>query len=265
MAYKTVSQAIESSTYETNTGATVEKYKSQVSHVSGAVSRALSEVAQIASDAIVLALDTKWLAVGLTKPAVSGEPKIGTRRYEREYLYSVRLGDYYLPVSQNFSLRAKKRLNVSSLVDGVDIIQQTRKEAKTIDCSIRVTLRNNQPNLTVVSEEKRVSAVAQSSPEDYDETNGRAEFHDLSEQSTEMSEALTTFAQMLEELYEQDAVFKVENQMINDVFGVNYAIISEYTFRPKVGYGTFEFNFTLTEVSYGEDVITLNVNTIGGK
>lgn len=262
MAYKTVSQAIESSTYETNGGATVEKYKSRASHVSGAVSRALSEVAQVASDAIVLALDAKWLAVGLTKPAVSGEPKIGTRRYEREYLYSVRLGDYYLPVSQNFSLRAKKRLNISSLVDGVDIIQQTRKEAKTIDCSIRVTLRNNQPNLTVISEEKRVSAIADSALDEFDE---RAEFHEDMEQSTELSESLTTFAQMLEELYEQDAVFKIENQMINDVFGVNYAIISEYTFRPKVGYGTFEFNFTLTEVSYGENVITLNVNTIGGK
>ena len=56
-------------------------------------------------------------------------------RYDYTKLYSLQIGDYFMPMSQTFSVKARKRLNVSALVDGPDIIQQTRKEAKTINCT----------------------------------------------------------------------------------------------------------------------------------
>jgi hypothetical protein len=143
-----------------------------------------------------------------------------------------------MPMSQSFTLRAKKRLNVSSLVDGIDIIQQTRKEAKTIDCQLRITLRENQPNLEV--QNSTVTA------------------------REDMVRSLTVFSRMLQELYENDAVFKIENQVINDTFGVSYAIISEYEFRPKLRSNIFDFNLSLTEVKYGDNVITFDVRTLGG-
>lgn len=272
MAYETISQAIEASTL-TDGGATVEKIRTQAGEVSEAVSRGASDIVQAMSDAIVLGLETKWATISLLKPAKTEHSQLAPvlsmydkqqegrtdsvefdkniqytkeveatsslpDRYERQNLCSLRLGDYWMPMSQSFTLRAKKRLNVSSLVDGIDIIQQTRKEAKTIDCQLRITLRENQPNLEVQN----------------DTVTARED----------MVRSLTVFSRMLQELYENDAVFKIENQVINDTFGVNYAIISEYEFRPKLRSNIFDFSLSLTEVKYGDNVITFDVRTLGG-
>ena len=115
---------------------------------------------------IVLSLSTAWIGIGMVHPAKTNDdtlaptPNLAKKRtkvstgeidrYDYSKLWSLQIGDYFMPLSQTFTLRAKKRLNVSSLVDGVDIIQQTRKEAKTIDCVLRLTLRSNQQNLQIM-------------------------------------------------------------------------------------------------------------------
>lgn len=221
---------------------------------SEAVSGAISDTAQAATNAIVLGLSTKWLAISAIKSVKNKANSIEAKRYDRENLFSLQLGDYYMPLSQTFNLRAKKRLNVCSLVDGVDIIQQTRHEAKMIDCSLRITLRKNQPNLEIVSEAQRLStfkgylpslssAVYTGEEDDFD---------------TDLIRSLETFAQFLSDLYEDDAVFAIDNQVINDVFGVQYAMISEYNFRPQVSRSTFQFDFTLTEVKITSDTLTVD-------
>ncbi|MBQ2032767.1 MAG: hypothetical protein IIU75_04880 [Rikenellaceae bacterium] len=262
----------------------------QVQYGSEAVSGAISDTAQAMSNGVVVSLSSAWLGISTFKPArtegakkpldnvsVSSvndlnkfgttndvrrgiDPQLGNQngnlgresatptaqRYERQHLYSLRLGEYFMPLSQTFNLRAKKRLNVCSLVDGVDIIQQTRHEAKTIDCSLRVTLRTNQPNLEVVSDTQRLA---------FDPYSGTAKPDDY---TTELVRSLETFAQFLSDLYEDDAVFAIDNQVINDVFGVQYAMISEYNFRPQVSRSTFQFDFTLTEVKITSDTLTVD-------
>lgn len=152
-----------------------------------------------------------------------------------------------MPLSQTFSLRAKKRLNVSSLVDGVDIIQQTRKEAKTIDCTLRLTLRNNQPNLQIMKTTE----------------SGGFSIEGVSNAVVNsVSAKVVELAQFLREFYDDDAVLRIRNKMINETFGVDYVFISEYKFTPKVGMGTFTFEFSLTEVKYGENVLTFNLREI---
>lgn len=177
--------------------------------------------------------------------------KNGIDRYDYTQLWSLQLGDYFMPVSQTFSLRAKKRLNVSSLVDGIDIIQQTRKEAKTVDCTLRLTLRNNQPNLMIARNTRAVDGEVW--------TYGFDEYVE-----TEVQESINNLASFLSEFYENDGVFIIKNKMINETFGINYVFISEYQFLPKVGMGTFEFKFSLTEVQYGDDVLTFDVREING-
>lgn len=164
-------------------------------------------------------------------------------RFDTKKLWSIQIGDYFLPLSQNYTLRAKKRLNVASLVDGIDIIQQTRKEAKTIDCSLRLTLRDNQPNLELVKAPNVSQNVALDTNEAY--------------------KAMRTFGDFLREFYESDAIFAINNSTINNTFGVSYVFISEYTFRPLVGKGTFQFDFALTEVAFGDDILTFDINEIG--
>lgn len=172
------------------------------------------------------------IIVELASLSVSKRTSSGIDRYDYTKLWSLQIGDYFMPLSQEFTLRAKKKLNVSSLVDGIDIIQQTRKDAKTIDCSMRFTLRDNNPNLTVVE-------------------FGRV--------TNEAKEAMNTFAKFLQEFYENDAVLEIKNETINNVFGVRHVIISEYKFTPRKGSKSFQFDFSLTEVIYGNDVLTFDV------
>lgn len=103
------------------------------------------------TDTIVLSLADAWIGLGLIRPASTegngwagliNRPawaklnvtatKTGEAipepidRFDYKKLWSLQIGDYFMPLSQTFQLRAKKRLNVSSLVDGIDIIQPTR-------------------------------------------------------------------------------------------------------------------------------------------
>ena len=227
---------------------------------------------------VVLALSTAWIGIGLVRPAKTNDDAIISipswakkqktesesvtvstgeiDRYDYSKLWSLQIGEYFMPLSQTFSLRAKKRLNVSSLVDGVDIIQQTRKEAKTIDCVLRLTLRDNQPNLQIVQGGSSSSNQSQEGDEFLDGST----VNETTPNSTPGK--VVELAQFLREFYDGDAVLQIRNKMINETFGVEYVFISEYKFTPKVGMGTFTFEFSLTEVKYGENVLTFNLREI---
>lgn len=193
----------------------------------------------IANNAVVLSLAKAWIGIGTFRPAStegkghmnpilpnhSNSRRKDIDRFDYNNLWSVQIGDYFMPLSQTFRLRAKKRLNVSSLVDGIDIIQQTRREAKTIECTLILTVRDNQNNLQIVEQGKREA---------------------------------TKLADFLRNFYDSDTVLKINNSEINDTFGVNYVFMSEYDFNPQVGKLTYVFNFTLTEVIYGDNVLTFD-------
>lgn len=207
-----------------------------------------------ASNAVILTLAKAWIGIGVIRPAKTDDAPIFEKpawlktkgtftqrsnsvditpsvdRYDYTGLWSMQIGEYFMPLSQTFSLRAKKRLNVSSLVDGVDIIQQTRKEAKTLDCTLKLTLRDNQDNLKIVKDSAQ---------------------HEVA-----------TLAQFLREFYDSDTVLAINNDMINNTFGVTHVFMSEYKFNPRVGAGTFTFDFSLTEVLYGENVLTFDLREV---
>lgn len=251
--------------------------------------QATSMLAAEMTNAVTLTLAATWLGISAVKPASTAKGGWGDivsnlsnekgriavqnnvqantydiDRYDTRKLWSVRIGDYFMPLSQTFTLRAKKRLNVSSLVDGIDIIQQTRKEAKTIDCSLRLTLRNNQPNLEIVKEGSRyVEPTFNVEDLSQAQTTDTLTFAVSSEQNAEAYKAMNTFGEFLQKFYEEDAIFEINNSTINDTFGVKYVFISEYTFRPRASAGTFQFDFSLTEVSFGDDVLTFDVREIG--
>jgi plasmid replication initiation protein len=133
-----------------------------------------------------------------------------------------------MPLSQTYSVRATKKLNISSLVDGIDIIQQTRKEAKTVDCTLKISVNGDQKNLQLVNENNKIKQLAE----------------------------------FLSELYEKDVVFNVDNETINDTLGVSWVIMSSYRFMPRAGSKLFTFEFSLTEVKFGDNVLTFDENQI---
>lgn len=209
---------------------------------------------QIAGQAVLLSLSKAWVAIGITKPATTDKyetetvhdsvayttyreqesttPDATKSRYDTSKMWSIKFGDYFLPLSQTYSVRARKRLNMSSLVDGIDILQQVRKEAKTIDCTLKISLRDTQPNLQFIKEDsKAVKEVAQ----------------------------LQAF---LEDLYEDDIVFQVDNETLNDTLGIDYVIMSDYKFMPRAGSQVFIFEFSLTEIKFGDNILTFDEKQI---
>lgn len=220
------------------------------------ISSTTQDVHTSVGNAVILSLSKAWIGIGLIRPAktnpddkffntpdwikkrlngTSDFETIESRtptvdRFDYTKLYSLQIGEYFMPLSQTFTLRAKKRLNTSSLVDGIDIIQQTRKESKTIDCVLRITLRDTQENLHIVEDDAQASIIQ--------------------------------LAQFLNEFYEADAVFEINNDFINNTFNVTHVFMSEYKFSPQVGRNSFTFEFSLTEIIYGENVLTFDLNQI---
>lgn len=254
-----------------------------------AVTKSVNEVVQVASDAVTLALDAKWIGLSTAnifkkkkedtsaqastdtqlKKLVEGKDVATQRvqfdRYDSAKMYSLQIGDYFMPMSQSFTLRAKKRLNISSLVDGVDIIQQTRKEAKTIDCTLRLTLRGNQPNLEMVQIDQqgkgRFAAEKYTESSGFDKQGSLVQDIEVIAQS-KPKEILDTLTAFLSKVYEKDVIVELKNDVITKTFGVSYGIISEYKFTPRHGSGTFIFEFTIVEVDYNANVLEVSKNEI---
>lgn len=211
-----------------------------------------SSVAQdmyaLAGKTVLLSLSKAWLGVGLIKPART--EKISTDstaskhaptaafseraetpeidRFDTSKMWSIRFGDYFMPLSQTYAVRASKKLNVSSLVDGIDIIQQTRKEAKSVDCTLKISVNTEHKNLNLASEDGKIKQLAE----------------------------------FLSELYEDDVVFNVDNETINDTLGIEWVIMSSFKFIPRAGQRTFTFEFSLTEVKFGDNVLTFDERQI---
>lgn len=222
-------------------------------NMGASLSRGVSDAAQEVSDVLTLAQRWIWIGKGGTSiakrdesddvkrdviPADINEPLLDRFDYER--MYSLKLDDYFMPVSQTYSLRARKTLNESNLVDGPTIIQQTRKQSKTIDCMLRISLLPEQTMLQPL-DGTRISAHA-----------GREE----------SVNAVAELGAMLERLYEDDTILLVSNKMINDTFKVRYAIMSEYRFEPRPGANTYTISFSLTEVKYEENAVTFDLREL---
>ena len=208
----------------------------------------IQDSVELAGKAVVLSLSKAWIGIGLINPATTeknpvklhggsvftrasygkavdehGTPTID--RFDTTKMWSIRFDDYFLPLSQTYTLEAQKKLNTSSLVDGIDIIQQTRKEAKTVDCNLRISINENVKALQIL---------------DY------------------ASHEVKTLSDFLYDLYDKNAVFRVQNSMLNNTFSLEYVIMTKYKFTPKAGSKVYSLDFSLMEVSYGDNVLTFD-------
>ncbi len=236
-----------------------DKYLYGVRNAGESVSRTIQEAQQVASDVLVLSQRYIWIARGgrsTTEVSNDGQqlPSVEPVRVESQVidrfdydrLWSLKLGDYFLPMSQTFTLRAKKTLNTSNIVDGPMIIQQTRKEAKTVDVTLRISLTPEQAALQILDATQIETMSTAVTP------NRRGD----------SVEAVADLARVLQDLYESDAVFAVRNATLNDTLGVQWAIMSEYRFEPRPGANTYTISFALTEVLYDDNVVTFDLREV---
>lgn len=144
-------------------------------------------------------------------------------------------GDYYAPLSLNFSVSAQKITDESQLVDGINIVQRVVKGPKVVSVSFNIQRREAQE-----VEDMSATTIRRRNARGGDPT------------------PVYKLTRFLDELYENDEVFAIENTVLNDEIGIGWAFIKSYRFSPMQGDTFGSINLVLQEVNIADPLLYTN-------
>lgn len=144
-------------------------------------------------------------------------------------------GDYYAPLSLNFSVSAQKITDESQLVDGINIVQRVAKGPKVVSVSFNIQRREAQE-----VEDMSATTIRRRNARGGDPT------------------PVYKLTRFLDELYENDEVFAIENTVLNDEIGIGWAFIKSYRFSPMPGDTFGSINLVLQEVNIADPLLYTN-------
>lgn len=144
-------------------------------------------------------------------------------------------GDYYAPLSLNFSVSAQKITDESQLVDGINIVQRVAKGPKVVSVSFNIQRRKAQE-----VEDMSATTIRRRNARGGDPT------------------PVYKLTRFLDELYENDEVFAIENTVLNDEIGIGWAFIKSYRFSPMQGDTFGSINLVLQEVNIADPLLYTN-------
>lgn len=144
-------------------------------------------------------------------------------------------GDYYAPLSLNFSVSAQKITDGSQLVDGINIVQRVAKGPKVVSVSFNIQRREAQEveDISATTIRRRNARGGDPTP-------------------------VYKLTRFLDELYENDEVFAIENTVLNDEIGIGWAFIKSYRFSPMQGDTFGSINLVLQEVNIADPLLYTN-------
>lgn len=144
-------------------------------------------------------------------------------------------GDYYAPLSLNFSVSAQKITDESQLVDGINIVQRVAKGPKVVSVSFNIQRREAQEveYMSATTIRRRNARGGDPTP-------------------------VYKLTRFLDELYENDEVFAIENTVLNDEIGIGWAFIKSYRFSPMQGDTFGSINLVLQEVNIADPLLYTN-------
>lgn len=142
-------------------------------------------------------------------------------------------GDYYAPLSLNFSVSAQKITDESQLVDGINIVQRVAKGPKVVSVSFNIQRREAQEVMSATTIRRRNARGGDPTP-------------------------VYKLTRFLDELYENDEVFAIENTVLNDEIGIGWAFIKSYRFSPMQGDTFGSINLVLQEVNIADPLLYTN-------
>jgi hypothetical protein len=144
-------------------------------------------------------------------------------------------GDYYAPLSLNFSVSAQKITDESQLVDGINIVQRVAKGPKVVSVAFNIQRREAQE-----VEDMSATTIRRRNARGGDPT------------------PVYKLTRFLDELYENDEVFAIENTVLNDEIGIGWAFIKSYRFSPMQGDTFGSINLVLQEVNIADPLLYTN-------
>lgn len=144
-------------------------------------------------------------------------------------------GDYYAPLSLNFSVSAQKITDESQLVDGINIVQRVAKGPKVVSVSFNIQRREAQEveDMSATTIRRRKARGGDPTP-------------------------VYKLTRFLDELYENDEVFAIENTVLNNEIGIGWAFIKSYRFSPMQGDTFGSINLVLQEVNIADPLLYTN-------
>lgn len=144
-------------------------------------------------------------------------------------------GDYYAPLSLNFSVSAQKITDESQLVDGINIVQRVAKGPKVVSVSFNIQRReaHEVEDMSATTIRRRNARGGDPTP-------------------------VYKLTRFLDELYENDEVFAIENTVLNDEIGIGWAFIKSYRFSPMQGDTFGSINLVLQEVNIADPLLYTN-------
>lgn len=153
-------------------------------------------------------------------------------------------GDYWLPLSLQFSVNASKVLDNCQLVDGPNITQRVTRSPKTVNVSFALERKQERTPDTSYVEAMSIRYA-------------RAE--------SEEKRAVYKLTKFLMDLFENNDVFAVENPVLNDEIGMSWAVMTSYRFAPSIGSTFGSVSFTLQEVNVSDPLLyQSDIDTSGG-
>lgn len=144
-------------------------------------------------------------------------------------------GDYYAPLSLNFSVSAQKITDESQLVDGINIVQRVAKGPKVVSVSFNIQRLKAQE-----VEDMSATTIRRRNARGGDPT------------------PVYKLTRFLDELYENDEVFAIENTVLNNEIGIGWAFIKSYRFSPMQGDTFGSINLVLQEVNIADPLLYTN-------
>lgn len=146
-------------------------------------------------------------------------------------------GDYYAPLSLNFSVSARKVTDESQLVDGINITQRVAKGPRQVSVSFQIE--------RLETDNDRIEDVSATTLR-HKGQNGAA------------PTPVYKLTQFLGELYENDEVFAIQNTVLNYELGISWAFIRDYRFTPMQGSTFGAISMTLQEVNVYDPLLYTN-------
>lgn len=145
-------------------------------------------------------------------------------------------GDYWMPLSISFAVRANKVLDNSQLVDGPSVTQRVSKSPRTVDVNFSIERRETPSNADN-------SAYVEATAIRY------------SQDETTDKQAIYKLTRVLADLFENNDVFQVKNPVLNDEIGISWAVMTDYRFSPDQGSTFGSVSFTLQEVNVNDPLL----------
>ena len=169
---------------------------------------------------------------------------------QREYVF--RCGDYFLPINLTYEVEGEKNDSTSQLVDGAEILQVLNYKPMVVTVRLRI-----ERNLSRVDTDASASNLSMLDALSYEA------YADQGLDNTDPAAmAIADLGVALRSLWQGQDVFKIENKVLNNDLGLEWAYMKRFKYTPNPGSTIVDVSMTLHQINMDENAIVFTQETV---